>query len=77
MTNINYYIYNLINKYKPILLVLFYSLPLITTAQNIQEIQLANEYLIKGDKVKALELYRELAKSDNNIPTIHNNYFNV
>lgn len=77
MTYINYYIYNLINKYKSILFVLFFSLPLVTAAQNIQEIQLANEYLIKGDKVKALELYRELAKNDNNIPTIHNNYFNV
>ncbi|MBX2964932.1 MAG: tetratricopeptide repeat protein [Cyclobacteriaceae bacterium] len=46
-------------------------------AQNQQDIQLANEYLIKGDKQKAIELYRDLAKSDVNIPFIHNNYLSV
>lgn len=43
-------------------------------AQNQQDIQLANEYLLKGEKQKALELYRDLSKSDVNIPFIHNNY---
>jgi tetratricopeptide (TPR) repeat protein len=46
-------------------------------AQNQQDIQLANEYLLKGDKLKAIELYRDLAKSDVNIPYIHNNYLSV
>lgn len=46
-------------------------------AQNNNEIQLANEYLLKGDKTKALELYRDLARSDNNIAFIHNNYLNL
>ncbi|MBX2968981.1 MAG: tetratricopeptide repeat protein [Cyclobacteriaceae bacterium] len=46
-------------------------------AQNQQDIQLANEYLLKGDKQKAIELYRDLAKSDINIPYIHNNYLSV
>ena len=46
-------------------------------AQNQSEIQLANEYLLKGEKEKALELYRDLAKNDANIPFIHNNYFNT
>src|SRR5690606_35388636 len=31
----------------------------------------------KGDKDKALELYKDLAKKDVNIPLIHNNYLNV
>lgn len=46
-------------------------------AQNQGEIQLANEYLIKGDKAKALEIYRDLSKNEANIPSIHNNYLNT
>jgi TolA-binding protein len=48
-----------------------------TAAQDLPEIQLANEYLLKGDKNKALELYRDLAKDDANISLIHNNYLNT
>lgn len=47
------------------------------SAQNHSDIQLANEYFLKGDKKKAIELYRDLAKSDANIPLIHNNYLNI
>jgi outer membrane protein assembly factor BamD (BamD/ComL family)/Tfp pilus assembly protein PilF len=46
-------------------------------AQNLDEIQLANEYLLKGDKKKSLELYRELSKQESNYPHIYNNYFNL
>lgn len=46
-------------------------------SQNQSEIQLANEYLLKGDKRKALEIFRELAKNDTNVPFIHNNYLNT
>lgn len=46
-------------------------------AQSDQNIQLANEYLLKGEKQKAVELYRELSRSDNNTALIHNNYLNV
>lgn len=46
-------------------------------SQNQNDIQLANEYLLKGEKKKALELYRDLAKSDANISFIHNNYLNT
>ena len=46
-------------------------------AQNNDQVQIANEYLLKGDKTKALELYRELAKTDANVPFIHNNYINL
>lgn len=46
-------------------------------AQNQDEIQLANEYLLKGDKKKSLELYKELAKHEANHPYIYNNYFNL
>ena len=46
-------------------------------AQVQEQIQLANEYLAKGDKKKALELYRDLAKNDVNTSFIYNNYINV
>jgi len=46
-------------------------------AQVQEQIQLANEYLLKGDKKKALELYRDLAKNDVNTSFIYNNYINV
>ncbi|MBL7838934.1 MAG: tetratricopeptide repeat protein [Cyclobacteriaceae bacterium] len=48
-----------------------------TYSQNQSEIQLANEYLLKGDKKKAVEVYRDLAKDEINIPFIHNNYLNT
>lgn len=47
------------------------------SAQNQDEIQLANEYLLKGDKKKALELYKELSKQESTHPYIYNNYFNL
>lgn len=47
------------------------------SAQNQDEIQLANEYLLKGDKKKALELYKELSKQESTHPFIYNNYFNL
>lgn len=42
-----------------------------------EQVQIANEYLLKGDKTKALDLYRELSKNESNIPFIHNNYVNI
>lgn len=70
---------NKIYKYLIIisLLSLFVHNPLTLQAQNQADIQLANEYLLKGDKQKAIELYRELAKNDSNLPFIHNNYLNT
>lgn len=56
-------------------LFLLVSLPLFS--QNQAEIQLANEYLLKGEKRKALEIYRDLVKSDANVQFIHNNYLNT
>jgi tetratricopeptide (TPR) repeat protein len=52
-------------------------LSFLATAQNQDDIQLANEYLLKGDKKKALDMYRELSKHDVNHPFIYNNYFNL
>lgn len=49
----------------------------LSLAQTQEEIQLASEYLLKGDKKKALELYRDLSKNDGNTSFIYNNYINV
>lgn len=51
--------------------------PAAAFAQNHADIQLANEYLVKGDKKKAMELYKDLTRSEANIPLIHNNYLNL
>jgi tetratricopeptide (TPR) repeat protein len=48
-----------------------------TTAQDQEEIQLANEYHFKGEKKKALDLYRGLAKNEQNNPLIYNNYLSL
>jgi tetratricopeptide (TPR) repeat protein len=45
--------------------------------QNHADIQLANEYLLKGDKKKAVDLYRDLVKNEANVPLVHNNYLNI
>jgi tetratricopeptide (TPR) repeat protein len=46
-------------------------------SQTQEQIQLANEYLLKGDKKKALELYRDLSRNESNTSFIYNNYVNV
>lgn len=79
MTNYNYYIYinTLIIKAKGLFTVLFLFVSPLIFSQNENDIQLANEYLLKGEKNKALEIYRELSKSERNISFIHNNYLNT
>ena len=42
-----------------------------------QDISIANEYWAKGEKQKAYELFKSLAKSSDNLPLIHNTYLNV
>lgn len=78
MAYYSYYIYKLIIHKKALwisafLFLLCYSLQ----AQESQDVQIANEYLLQGQKQKALELYRDLAKSARNLPVIHHNYMSV
>lgn len=47
------------------------------SSQNQADIQLANEYILKGDKKKAIELYRDISKSEINTVFIYNNYLNA
>ncbi len=46
-------------------------------AQDRQDIQLASEYISKGEKEKALLIFQELVKKNENIPFVHNAYFNL
>ncbi|MEJ1236826.1 tetratricopeptide repeat protein [Chryseolinea sp. T2] len=46
-------------------------------AQSQEQIQLANEYALKGDKKKALELYREVARDVDDVSLFYNNYINL
>ncbi len=46
-------------------------------AQDRDEIQIANEYFLKGDKKKALAAYQDISKNILNIPSIHNNYLSL
>jgi tetratricopeptide (TPR) repeat protein len=80
MTNNIYYIYIYINTIRGrlIWITLFFSFWVsFSTAQDMDEIQLANEYLAKGEKKKALELFRDLSKSEIANPIIYNSYFNL
>lgn len=42
-----------------------------------QDISIANEYWAKGEKQKAYELFKSLAKNNDNLSLIHNTYLNV
>jgi tetratricopeptide (TPR) repeat protein len=46
-------------------------------AQDQQDIQLASEYITKGEKEKALLVYQQLVKKNENIPFVHNAYLNL
>lgn len=60
---------------KKYLFLLFCIYPLLVFSQQTKDVQLANEYYGQGEYEKAKKLYDDLARSDRNIPLIHNNYF--
>lgn len=73
-TNTNTYIYILIQGLLTWILVLSSAS---TFAQDQNDIQIANEYFLKGEKQKALTSYQTLARNATNIPSIHNNYLTL
>jgi len=78
MAYYNYYIiYIILINTRVAFLTAFLLLALTVSGQNHADIQLANEYLVKGDKKKAMDLYKDLSRSDANVPLIHNNYLNL
>jgi outer membrane protein assembly factor BamD (BamD/ComL family) len=46
-------------------------------AQETQEIEIANEYLLRGEKNKALAAFQQLSKNPQNASSIHTSYFNL
>lgn len=42
-----------------------------------QDLRIANEYFLKGDKEKALAMYQSLSKNPDNIPALHSNYLTL
>jgi tetratricopeptide (TPR) repeat protein len=48
-----------------------------SSAQDLDQIKLAEEYAKEGDVEKALDIYSDLAKDERNIPFIHKNYFGL
>ena len=78
MTNYNYYtIYIILINTRVVFLAVFLLLAFNVSGQNHADIQLANEYLVKGDQKKAMDLYKDLSRSEANLPLIHNNYLNL
>jgi tetratricopeptide (TPR) repeat protein len=78
MANYNYInIYIILINTRAVFLTALFLLSLTVSGQNHADVQLANEYLVKGDKKKAIELYKDLSRSEVNIPLIHNNYLNL
>lgn len=76
MNSANYYYINSIyNRLIQALLVCIISSSVY--AQENSDIQIANEYFLKGDKQKALTMYEALAKHPENIPQIHENYLTL
>lgn len=58
-------------------IIILSSAPMAFTQQANDQSLLANEYYIKGELEKARDIYKKLASQPNNIPQIHNNYFNT
>jgi TolA-binding protein len=73
--NTNTYIYILIQGMLTCIVLVLCSAS--SFAQDQNEVQIANEYFLKGDKQKALTSYQGLAKNPVNIPSIHNNYLTL
>lgn len=73
MDNYYYISFNIIYKYILLVLICVNLCP----AQNQQEIQIANEYYLKGDKTKALSAFQALAKDPQNSSAIHSNYLSL
>lgn len=71
------HLFTTVNNYYILNTILLLNISSLVFAQPDSNIQLANEYLVKGEKQKAIELYREAIKNDQNISLVHNNYLNT
>ncbi len=73
-----YYVLYFLKKFPPILQACGMCILFISSLQaQEQDIRVANEYFLKGEKDKALSLYQTLSKNAENIPAIHSNYLSL
>lgn len=77
MHNPYYFYYSFIDNRLILSSLLCFTLLISVYAQDKEEIQLANEYLLGGDKKKALSVFESLSKKTINIPFIHKNYLDL
>ncbi len=79
MNTANYYyintIYNNIIQVLCVCITCMISFP--AFSQDNADIQIANEYFLKGDKEKAFTMYETLAKRPENLPQVHDNYLSL
>lgn len=76
-TTYDYY-YSYIRLNKIILSCVLCTVCFLASAQEKeQELRIANEYFLKGEKDKALAMYQALSKDPDNIPALHSNYLNL
>ena len=66
-----------INSFHILSCFLLMMLTKVAFSQDINQINLANEYYNMGDVDKALDMYKKLARNKKNIPIIHRNYFEL
>lgn len=62
---------------RALLLFILISITTISYGQEVESVQLANEYYSLGEIDKAREMYKSLARNSRSIPLIHKNYLNV
>ncbi len=63
--------------FRIVLIVIFTFLAISSYAQNLAEIQLADQYAVQGENDKAISIYERLEKNSKNIPQIHERYFQL
>jgi tetratricopeptide (TPR) repeat protein len=61
----------------PVLAFIFFMFPCVGFSQDMESINLANEYYQTGQLEKARELYDRLVRKSENIPLIHSMYFEL
>lgn len=76
MHRADYYYYLFIRSNRILLSCLLWVIFTGTFAQE-QDLRIANEYFLKGEKEKALAMYQSLSKDVHNIPAMHGNYLNL
>ncbi len=75
-TSYDYY-YSFIKDNRIILSCVLWVITSLPAFAQDQDLRIANEYFLKGEKEKALAMYQTLSKSPENIPTLHSNYLSL